>query len=127
MGGLHVKYHYNISDHFRIQPSLMLNFGEKHTLPGASVDVHYLFGSPKVVRPYVAVGFSIFGYEEIDYSYYSGKEYEHELGFGPNFGLGLDWRISHSLSIQLEAKGVPNVIDDDCSFVAIALGLSYNF
>ena len=126
MGGLHVKYYYNLSDHFRLQPSLMLNFGDKHTMPGASVDVHYLFGSPKAVRPYVTVGLSALGFEE-EHHYTYETSYDSEWAFGPNLGLGLDWRVSHILSIQLEAKGFKNIADDDGAFIGIALGLSYNF
>jgi len=118
MGGLQLKYYYNLSDNFRLQPSLMLNFSDRELMPGGSLDVHYLIGYLKTVRPYVSVGVSAAS---------GHKHYRHDITvFGPSLGLGLNWRITHGLSMQIEAKGILNVLEAG-GYANIALGLSYNF
>ena len=59
------------------------------------------------------------------YNYYYTDVYD---GIGVNAGIGLDWRLSHRLSLQAEFGGLGGFSgDDDLAVARFSLGLTYNF
>lgn len=148
--GIGVKYYYNISNYFRIEPSAeyqAFHSGgdkEEYNCPlfKAFLNGHVFFASPRPVRPYLIAGLGYVYYEQrivrSTNPYY--RDYYSDDGFNYNIGLGLDIRLSHSLSMQVEATGMSCLIcsnDDNGSYeyrnhkgrwLFIArVGLAYNF
>lgn len=123
-----VKYQYNISDFFRIEPS----FSYYGPLDGdlfnmtALLNVHAFFMAPQAVRPYffAGAGFVMFSDE---HSYYIDNYREDTEDFGFNGGFGLDWRITHNWSFQVEAGLLMGVSDDDEIGGRASIGITYNF
>ena len=147
-----VKFQYNISDYFRIEPSVTYYapLDEKNGTfdLAALANIHIFILSPRSVRPYVFAGVGYLGYKKDKENYwavyndtydsqgnwtgYTTKEYssiEHKTdnGFGIDGGLGLDCRLSHSLSLQVEAGVLWGFADDDCFGAKANIGLCYNF
>ena len=57
------------------------------------------------------------------------KEGRHTVGYGMNSGLGLDCRLSHHWSMQVEATAVGVIVPTNNRSMAFVsrLGLIYNF
>ena len=114
--GSALKFQYNISDYFRLEPSLggyaLVDDGEA-IFWSALLNVHAFFMSPRSLRPYAFAGVGYIG--------------DHEGEFGFDAGLGLDYRVSHHFSLQLEVGTLIGVEDDDWVGLKFNLGLCYNF
>jgi len=141
------KFQYYISDYFRIEPSVTYcaPLDKNHgTLDLAALaNIHIFMLSPRSVRPYFFAGAGYLGYGEdatwteyIDtydsqgnWDYYTRERSEHKTdnGFGIDGGLGLDCRLSHTLSLQVEVGVLFGVADDDANGVKANIGLCYNF
>lgn len=137
-GGLHhsefsigagVKYQYNISDYFRLEPSFSYTWpiDNKGLRMAAFANLHTFFSAPRKVRPYLITGFGfVTGTEEDDYDY---DDYCDRESIAPNVGLGLDVRISHGLSLQVEGN-FDFILNDDWfeqTMLRFNIGLVYNF
>ena len=124
-GGL--KYQYNLSDYIRLEPSFSYYAAEDDSFNMLGfVNMHLFFSSPKAFRPYFFAGPGYMSYYE---TYYE-KGYEEsytEDDFGFDGGFGLDYRVSHNLSLQVEAGAVIGVGDDDHFGAKFNIGCCYNF
>lgn len=104
--GVGVKFQYNITNFIRLEPSFSYYFGNDEGLDYAGlVNAHIFFMNPRRVRPYFLAGI---GYSSTRrwahyYSMYSYGTRESSGGFAFDAGLGLDWRLSHRISLQIEA------------------------
>lgn len=115
-----VKFQYNISDYFRIEPSFTYYAdvdGNKATAEMAGlVNLHAFLSSPRTLRPYIFVGGGYVGingkeksFDDIIYDYNFGhfnlinEKKLKESRYGVDGGIGLDYRVSHHLSLQAEA------------------------
>ena len=112
--GIGVKYHYNISNYFRLEPScefLPIHTEDKngeYDFPKlkAFLNANLFLGSPSPARPYIIAGLGYVFYsmaEDEPNLYYDAEYTMTDDGFNCNIGLGYDFRLSHSLSMQLEA------------------------
>jgi len=132
LGGA-VKFQYNISDYFRLEPSIsffaLVDDDYSSAFDKAALlNVHAFFMSPRSLRPYAFAGVGYLDYLEKDYYY--GSSYKGDVntdGFGFDAGLGVDYRVSHKISLQFEAGALMGVADDDCIGIKFNLGLCYNF
>lgn len=126
--GVGGKYQYNASDFIRLEPSFSYYFvgsgphDDSFSL-AALMNTHVFILSPRVLRPYVFAGIGYVVYKE-NYSY---GDPEKDGSFGINGGLGLDWRISHKLSLQIEAGPLYGIQDDDMFGARASIGFCYNF
>ena len=131
------KFQYNVADIFRIEPSFSYyakpdDHSEGYTMT-AIVNGHLFFSSPRPFRPYFFAGAGWMQYIDV-YSYdsnYYGRESEEKMNlFGVNVGLGIDYRISHNLSLQIEA-GIMGKIGNVEGVKKITektnIGVTYNF
>ena len=117
--GVGVKYQYNISNYVRLEPSFSLYGLEDDGFSMAGMlNVHLFFSSPRSLRPYFFAGA---GY--VNFRYNGGED---RGGVGADAGLGLDWRLSHKISLQLEA-GVLAGSEDVQIGGKFNLGVCYNF
>ena len=126
-----VKYQYNVSDYIRLEPSFSFyGVSEDAFNMTGLVNVHIFFSSPRFFRPYFFVGPGYVSFTD-DHSYNYGSYYyedkETDPDFGVNGGFGLDFRVSHNFSLQLEAGGIIGVSDDDEICGKLSIGFCYNF
>ena len=114
--GATIKYHYNISDFFRIEPSASYGTQADGRGVGAAgcLNLHAFLMSPRSCRPYLIGGAAVW-------------QNKSDFCIGPDAGLGVDFRVSHYVSIQLEASALINVADDEGLAGKINLGVCYNF
>lgn len=132
--GFGVKFQYNLSDYMRIEPSFTYYFAnELENVYKMTVlaNMHFFFSAPKAFRPYLFIGGgdgSICRYRS-SYVFGSGYSYSYddEAGLVLNGGLGLDWRLSHKLSLQTEVGLMFGVDMEDSNGLKFNMGLSYNF
>lgn len=128
-----VKYQYNISNYLRIEPSFSYYAVREHeeeadAFEGAILlNMHLFFSSPRVVRPYAFLGVGYVGFKDYYYSRYDDYGYELKERFGVDGGLGLDWRMTHNLSLQVEGGVLLGINDDDAIGPKINIGICYNF
>lgn len=141
-----VKFQYNISDYFRIEPSFTYYASadkDKATAEMAGlVNLHAFLSSPRTLRPYIFVGGGYVGingiekYYDIIYSY-SVAYYPYyyienvkklkESRFGADAGIGLDYRVSHHFSLQAEA-GIMGAFGKNTDLIIKAnIGACYTF
>ncbi|MBQ7494784.1 MAG: outer membrane beta-barrel protein [Bacteroidaceae bacterium] len=154
--GIGVKYYYNISDYFRIEPSaeymaIHPGGGKEYDIPlfKGFLNGHIFLASIRPARPYIIAGVGFVSYERNEISedgvaaigpggitYSSQTYYEsytlNDNAFCGNIGLGYDFRLSHSFSMQVEGTGL-NCMGEDrgyhpgkWTFLA-RVGLTYNF
>ena len=116
---LSVKYQYNLTDIFRIQPSVMFQLGDNYGCYrfAGHLDLHTFFIKNGRFRPYLITGLGYGTIEEDDY--YSSYE---ESIFSANLGLGLNCRVSYSWDVQLEVT-----YSSAAEAAWIQLGTTYNF
>ena len=139
--GIGVKYYYNISDYFRLEPSV--EYFAIHPSGNSDYDVPLFKGflncnffllPIRPARPYVIAGVGFVSYEK---QVVGGKKAleispESDNAFCGNIGLGYDFRLNHALSLQLEGTGLVCVEDGSgfhpgkWNFLA-RVGLTYNF
>lgn len=127
--GLGVKFQYNLSDYFRIEPSFTYSFtsglNKVYTMT-ALANMHFFFSAPKAFRPYFILGGG-FGLFRRNYKTYSFSYSDEEGLFVLNGGLGLDWRLSHNLSLQTEFGSIYGFGEESSFGLRANIGLSYNF
>lgn len=130
--GIGVKYYYNISDYVRLEPSaefLPIHSGGNKVydfpLFKGFLNAHLFLMSPRPSRPYIMAGVGYVFYDqnvEVEesiaaYNPYTGATYSsgptsysyngyNDDGFCYNVGVGYDFRLSHSFSMQVEATGM---------------------
>ena len=135
--GFGVKYQYNISDNFRIEPSFEYFplYSKKEVESEDSYDYvnlkaflngHIFLMSPRPARPYILVGagFSMWNYAGINSNQgvdmmgnlvgtpvYDSHSETSEC-FAYNVGVGYDLRLSHSFAMQIEATGFSSMGDN---------------
>ena len=124
-----LKYQYNVSNYFRLEPSFSYYAADDDSFDMAAfVNMHIFFSSPKAFRPYFFAGPGYVSFFEDHGSYGFGYEdKDSEADFGVNGGLGLDFRVSHNFSLQLEAGAIIGVSDDESFGAKFNLGFCYNF
>jgi len=146
-----VKFQYYISDYFRIEPSIGYYARASKKFTGtfnlnAMVNLHAFLMSPRSLRPYLFAGIGYLGYEgkesvtqmytywvdiygvyEAYNDYYEAEEKYNRNGFGIDGGLGLDYRVSHNVSLQIEAGVIKGVKDEECFGLKANIGVCYNF
>lgn len=121
-----IKYQYNISDYFRIEPSISYTapFDKEGMKLSGLLNLNAFVLSPRVVRPYVIAGA---GYAMVRLYYGSGHYDDIDIAM-LNGGIGLDARLTHNLSLQAEAAlGLSLSQKVDELFFRFNLGLCYNF
>ena len=123
-----LKYQYNVSNYFRLEPSFSYYAADDDSFDMAAfVNMHIFFSSPKAFRPYFFAGPGFVSYYESYWPSDFSKAEKYSRGdFGVNAGLGLDFRVS-SISLQLEAGAIMGVSDDDYFGAKFNLGFCYNF
>lgn len=126
--GIGGKYQYNVSDYLRLEPSFSYYFvGDSSDDDAfnlaALMNAHIFFMSPRAVRPYAFAGIGYVSF--IENHYYGGRDTKGD--FGVNGGLGLDWRITHTFSLQIEAGVLVGFSDDDMFGARGSIGFCYNF
>ena len=143
-----IKYQYYISNYFRLEPSFTyyapLNKEDGTFNLAPMVNVHAFILSPGAVRPYVFLGAGYLGYKKtreysdyydiydssgnwVNYRVSTHKEEKSDNGLGFDGGLGLDYRITHSISLQIEGGILLGIADDDANGVKASVGICYNF
>ena len=154
--GIGVKYYYNISDYVRLEPSaefLPIHSGGNKVydfpLFKGFLNAHLFLMSPRPSRPYIMAGLGYVIYDqnvEVEiaaYNPYTGEtgrtSYYYEGykddSFCYNIGVGYDFRLSHSFSMQVEATGMSCIscttkssISHQGKWVFLArVGCTYNF
>lgn len=149
--GLSIKYQNHLTDRMRIVASLeisevsgILDFGYygreqvSGELVGGGVSLNYFLEdySLKAVsrlRPYALIGFSLgeYAYTREESFYHNSHMVSSDntmVGFGVNFGIGLDCRISHHFSIQAEFVGlISELMVTSSLFFGPSIGLTYVF
>lgn len=131
--GGNIKYQYNISDYIRVEPSLSYIGNASRKDRGffditALVNFHGFFASPRNVRPYFFAGFGYMQYKyhnTVDKQIVGGAE--HFNGMGVDGGMGVDLRISHDFSLQIEAGIMKGFKDEACLALFWQGGVCYNF
>lgn len=124
-----VKYHYNISDYVRFEPIVsFFKVEEKDNYQmTALTNLHFFFSRPKVVRPYLYLGAGLLQFKNI----HGYGDDDLDSVFGVNGGLGLDWRVTHNLSLQFEAGALAGFGDDGDDYYGgafrVNVGMCYNF
>lgn len=109
--GVGVKFQYNITDIIRLEPSFSYYFLNANTPYGGLnsaglVNAHIFFMNPRRLRPYFLAGIGYSSVKERENYYYNYLNYKYEEtrgGFAFDAGLGLDCRLSHRISLQVEA------------------------
>lgn len=148
--GLGVRYYYNVSDYVRLGPSVeVLPFrssGDKDpNFPHfrAFLNCHLFVMPLRPSRPYIIAGA---GYVSYKYKYNDWTGIAHDDACCCDLGLGYDFRLSHSFSMQIEATGMGCIacVDDgrnDAGSIALEganghagnwtflarVGITYNF
>lgn len=147
-GGL--KYQNNISDNIRIEPSFNYYVYSGESGSGANssnykngcytwlgqVNLHYFFSDPSRIRFYGLLGLGIgnffshdseaterYYFDDGTYDEYVIYEENNKVNIGANVGLGLDVRLSYSISLQIE----PKVFLSKKIAFAPSVGVTYNF
>ncbi len=141
------KFQYNISNFFRVEPSFTYyatgSSREASINMAGLVNIHAFFSSPRSVRPYAFAGIGYLGYTINDvyydlipyyssytsYMYYSGLTMSktNKGSFGFDGGLGLDFRVSHNISLQAEAGIMMGVDDNHILSMKGNIGICYTF
>lgn len=122
--GASIKYQYNVSDFFRLEPSFSYYSVEDDAFEmTALMNAHVFFCSPRSIRPYFFTGIGYAKFQEE----HKFEPTEYKTCFGINGGFGLDWRITHKFSVQIEAGALLGVGDDNMIGVRGNIGFCYNF
>ena len=115
--GVGVKYQYNVTNYVRIEPSF--SFYNKDRLRNTSLEMagllntNIFFCSPRAFRPYIIAGIGYW------------KESQNHMGLTP--GLGIDYRVTHDFSIQVEGGALLGINAEKSNYVRLNLGACYNF
>lgn len=125
-----VKYQYNISNYVRVEPSFTFySLGEEKSgfsMTGL-VNMDVFFVKPGMVRPYLfaGVGFAK-GYES--YPVEGVAFYDESFGdVAFDAGAGLEWRVTHTWSLQIECGALGMLAGPDLIGCKFNIGLCYNF
>ncbi len=140
-----IKYQYHVANRDRIEASFSFRSEGEWNF---AVSNHFFFNGVKRVRPYLITGLTVGGitfenYSSFDdYYYYDDYKKVTEVDFGFCGGLGLDCRLSHKWSCQIEAGGNKYILSNaDCHYSYhnyirhnnnslagfLRLGITYNF
>ncbi len=120
--GIGAKYQYNITDAFRLEPSINYFFGKNSVdMFDLNANVHYLFPIERSIRIYPLVGLTYSRWHaDLGDNVSWNKGYLGvNLGAGAEFDLDADWTMNFELKYQL----VKNPADQ----AVINLGIAYNF
>ncbi len=121
-GEVGVIFQYNCLEMLRIQPYVNVDFADDFGY-GVGLNFNLFFSKSNNVRPFLYVGGGFVSRCCI-YDY----EYETTNGGGVNAGIGLDYRISHSVTLMAQFGPQVMFLDGE---TAIALdpkvGICYNF
>ncbi len=120
--GLDIKYQYNISNYGRIEPYVSAAFGDGNDFT-LGVNYNQFLSRVNKIRPYFILGLG-YGYLAWEDEYYEFTNYSDPI---VRSGFGLDCRLSHKLSFQVEISATSNFIFDTFLAPQIKLGLTYNF
>lgn len=133
-----VKFQYNVADIFRIEPSFSYYGATDNHDYGISmaalINGHLFFSSPRAFRPYFFTGV---GYVLVNHPYHESYGYypnfytvgnhKNEGSLGVNTGLGIDYRMSHDFSMQVEAGGIMGINYGKSTSIKVNIGVTYNF
>lgn len=103
---------YEHSKFLRVKFGLVLHLPQFHTARN---------WSPKRINPYIKVGYNM---DISDYNY--GEKYSTRLNSSLKLGVGMVYRISHSLGLQFESSHNQRVSSDYRSFFQHNFGLIIN-
>lgn len=101
--GIGVRYNYQISDNFRIEPSFMYYFDtKKFAMKEINMNAHYMFNtSNDKVHPFPVFGVTtVFGAQRE----YEGHEKDTFFRFGVNLGGGIQFDVTDDFALVCEAK-----------------------
>ena len=117
--GATAKVQYGVSGHYRIQPFASIYGGMEKIEYQVGIDNHFFFTVNHKARPYFIAGLAygvmpsedelgyydnrIWNYETGSYDYQHGKAVGAAGTLVCRAGFGVDIRLSHSLSCQIEA------------------------
>ena len=143
--GVGLKYMYNFSDYIRLEPSVnytLFNSNNKKDYSefDATLNTHVFFSAPTPTRLYFLGGV---GFSKIKENWGATPDrYYRDTSFIVDGGFGLDCRLSHGLSLQIEVAAVWFALGgyaDDCGdnndgygsrssiMIKPSIGLTYNF
>ncbi len=129
-----IKYQYHVANRDRIEASFSYRTKGEWNF---SVSNHFFFNGVKRIRPYFITGVTVGGITFRDRYYDYDKETEVDFGF--RAGLGLDCRLSHKWSCQLELGGNVYILGNTNVYfhgndyeynnlsAFLRLGITYNF
>lgn len=123
--GFTLKYQYHISNRTRIEPSFSYLTSSAHN-EEINFNIHYLIGKSRRVRPYIGAGLGV-GFGDTGFCYYDNYSYDYdsETRLLINPIAGLDIRLSHSLSMQIEAT--PSITPTAYCMLELRLGLGITY
>lgn len=129
--GASIKYQYNLSDYIRLEPSFsyyaIIAEKDAFNMTGFA-NLHLFFSSPNALRPYFFAGAGFVSFKDFHHyyvdNYYYGKKSDDDSGLGLDIGLGLDFRMTHTISLQVEAGAMYGAEKIGGRF---NIGLCYNF
>ena len=112
-----IKFQYNFSNYVRIEPSFFYSpikkedANEPYMLFGPMLNLHLFFEPPMPIRPYFIVGTGLVWWE-ITKDMTKRVYNDEELFMTPDAGLGVDFRLSHRCSMQVEAVALYRILND---------------
>lgn len=119
--GVDIKFQYNVSNYYRIQPYAGVAFGGVGTEITAGIANHIFFSRPQKTRLYF-IGSLAYGSMPTQFKL-SDEDFKEVLGEVEatdthstlllEVGLGLNQRLSHNLSFQVEATCVMSPFKKD--------------
>ena len=122
-----IKYQYNFSNYYRIEPVISYSYtlidSDENANPSSfeiGINNHFFLTKVKRFRPYAIAG--------IGYMHLTCNDYGKLVEL-PTFyfcgGIGVDYRISHKLSMQASLCYLGNF--DYCATIDFEIGIAYNF
>ena len=137
---IEIKYQYNISNYYRIEPFVSYNYYSDGPEYQVGVNNDIFFYNLRRFRPYFIVGL---GYSNLNYCYKDiGQVYSngHFIGYYVKYegtdirscfylrgGIGGDYRFSHKWSGQLELCVTGHVSEESMWSLQLLAGVTYNF
>lgn len=119
--GIGVKYQYNITDQFRLEPSTTYFFGSNNwSMLDVNCNLHYLFPIAPSVTLYPLGGLTFTNWSvDLDGGSLNKDKFGVNLGGGAEFALNRDWALNMELKYQ--------ILGDSFDQAVFNVGVVYKF